>query len=447
MTPAAFVFDRYDFTPETGVLHLHYSFEGGADFIETIQFPPSQQPLSLPQRQALDHAVRLLFLLAGVSYYKAYAPPRLVCRAFDLDRDTASLLQTIYWYGLGEFAFENKIDLSDRIHFESTDSPAPTAVDLILPNGALVPVGGGKDSIVSLECLKQSGIPVTLFGLGGTSGLAAPIQATMERSTLPALRVARTLSPTLIELNKAGALNGHVPITAILSAIAVVTAILHGMDSVVLSNEHSASAPNTTFHGLDVNHQYSKSFAFEQDFAAYVQQHISPQIRYFSLLRPLTEAAIARRFSPYDQYFDIFRSCNTAFRQDVTRRNKNWCGDCPKCRFVFLALAPFIAPERLTTIFGKNMLDDPAQEQGYAELCGLTAFKPFECVGEIEESALLLQQLSRDPAWQKFALVQKLGQQLQQDDAAFGAAYQQLFTNRPDHAVPIEFLRMLDACA
>lgn len=449
MTNAPFLFEHYAFDAVTGVLHLRYRFEGGPEFEEKITFPLPSRTLSADDKIALDHAFRLVFLLAGVSYYKTYATAQLKCPAFPLDQATAAFVEKVYRNGLGEFSYQNQLDLRDRVHFVSTDAAAPSAVALPLPHHLFVPVGGGKDSIVTLECLKQAGEPLTIYAQGRKAwDLATPIQATIEKSGLPAIKVERELSGNLDALNKVGAYNGHVPITAILSSITVACAILYGFDTIVLSNEHSASAPNLLWNDLEVNHQYSKSFAFEQDLAAYITQHISPSITYFSFLRPLSEAAITRRFARHEKYHDIFRSCNTAFRQDDKRRNKNWCCDCPKCRFVFLALAPFMAPEKLTGIFGKNMLDDMTQQQGFAELCGLSAFKPFECVGEIEESALLMQKLARSPEWKDFAIVRNLSAQfVPQNDAAFTAAFEALFAYQPGHALPDRYLKMLHACA
>ena len=167
---------------------------------------------------------------------------------------------------------------------------------------------------MTIECLRQAGEPLVLFSLGN----AAPIEATIAQAGLPAIRVTRRLDPALFALNEAGALNGHVPITGILSLIVVACAIIHGFDAIAMSNEHSASAPNIA----DVNHQYSKSFEFEQAFSRLLERHVVTGVRYFSLLRPLTEIAIARRFARHAAYFPVFRSCNTAFRQSPERRSE-----------------------------------------------------------------------------------------------------------------------------
>jgi UDP-N-acetyl-alpha-D-muramoyl-L-alanyl-L-glutamate epimerase len=431
MQPREFVCEDYRFASETGTLHLRYAFDTGARFEERITFPLADRALSASERAALDRIARLLLLACGVSYYKAFAPARIRCAAFPVDPATARFITDFYVKGLGEFAWRNGIDLAARLSFVADTAPMPSPLSLPLSRRTCVPVGGGKDSIVTIECLKAAGEPLVLFSLGR----AAPIEATIAQAALPAIHVARRLDPALFALNEAGALNGHVPITGILSMIAAACAVLCGFDTIAMSNEHSASAPNIA----DVNHQYSKSFEFEQAFS-HLLSAMLPGLHYFSLLRPLSEVAIARRFARHPAYFSVFRSCNTAFRQDTQRRGTNWCCDCPKCRFVFLALAPFVERSQLIDTFGRDLLDDESQRDGYAELCGLLRHKPFECVGEVEESAAVMTHLSSTPDWRDATVVRLLAPRLPAAD--FGA----LFALRQPHQIPHSFLAMLDAC-
>jgi hypothetical protein len=257
--------------------------------------------------------------------------------------------------------------------------------------------------------------------------------------------VRRRLDPRLFELNAQGAFNGHVPITGILSAIALAAAVLRGFDAVAMSNEHSASAPNLEIDGAAVNHQYSKSLAFEADLAAHLRRRISPDLAYFSLLRPLSEIEIARRFSRCRAYFPVFRSCNTAFKQSPEERRRQWCRECPKCRFVFLALGPFVAKAELVGIFGRNLLDDPGQADGFAALCGLGRHKPFECVGETAESTALMAHLGRHPDWRDDAAVRRLHADFPSLREADPCAYRTLAAARHPHRVPERYLAMLDA--
>jgi len=431
-----FQFKHYAFTKSSGELKLCYAFDQGPVFEETITFPAPWRTLSLAEEQALDTAFRLIFLLAGVSYYKAAIPPRLVCAAFDLDAELAAFCHEVYHHGLGEFAYRNNVKLA--VNFVvAREAPAPAAPSLHLPERLLVPVGGGKDSIVTIEALKRAGKDITLFALGGQN-LAAPIAQTIAVSGLPHLQIKRTISPALIEMNRQGALNGHVPITAILSAITVACAILYGFDTIVLSNENSANAPNVICDGEAINHQYSKSFAFEQDFSRLVRRRIAPDLNYFSLLRPLTEAAIAARFAKLESYHPVFRSCNTAFKQDEAKRGAHWCRACPKCRFVFLALAPFMPKEKLIAIFGGDMLDDATQTEGFKELCGLSEIKPFECVGEVEESQALIAALAGKEEWKRDCVIATLAPHIAPHTTLSG-----LFALRGAHQLSDTYLQVL----
>jgi UDP-N-acetyl-alpha-D-muramoyl-L-alanyl-L-glutamate epimerase len=435
MQRCEFVCESYRFAPDTGTLSLHYAFDGGPRFEERIALPPATRSLSDVEAAALDKVLRLLLLACGVSYYKAFVPERIRCAAFPLDAETATFFADFYVKGLGEFAWRNGVDLA-RLSFATETVEPPTALRLQLPRLTCVPVGGGKDSVVTIECLKQAGEPLVLFELGN----AVPIEATIAQAGLPAIRVTRRLDPTLFALNEAGALNGHVPITGILSMIVFACAIICGFDAIAMSNEHSASAPNLVTEGREVNHQYSKSFEFEQAFSRFVERHVVEGVRYFSLLRPLSEIAIARRFARHTAYLPVFRSCNAAFRQLPERRATNWCCDCPKCRFVFLALAPFVDRQLLIATFGHDMLDDAAQIDGFAELCGLQRHKPFECVGEVEESATVMAHLGDLAHWRDDSVVRALAPRLPPGNFAA------LFALRGPHLVPERYLAMLDAC-
>lgn len=436
-----FVFESCRYDAAEAMLSLRYQFEDGPRFEESLTFEVPPRALSPAEAEALERIFRLIFLLAGVSYYKAFVPPTLRCEAFPLDRDTSEFLRGFYRNGLAEFAWKNRVSLQDSCRFR-IDPVAPAApIALALPRRSCVPIGGGKDSLVTVECLKAAGEELVLFALGD----ARPIADCIAAAGLPSIRVRRRLDPGLLALNDSGALNGHVPITGILSAIALASAVLAGCDTVVMSNEHSASAPNLTVGGLGINHQFSKSLEFERDFAGYVQSHISPDLAYFSLLRPLTEIEIARRFARYKQYFGIFRSCNTAFRQSPAERGRSWCGNCPKCRFVFLALAPFVGRRELIEIFGRDLLADETQLDGFMALCGLSQHKPFECVGEIAESAAIMAQLGRHPDWRSDVVVRRLTAAPPMLRNADPAEYRALLDTRHPHLVPPAFMAMLDA--
>ena len=247
MAEGAFVFERYRFDPERRFLALRLPLLRRPPFCRRDRVRFCAAIARQRRVRILDRICRLIFLFAGVSYYKAFVPQTLICEAFPLDPQTGEFLQRFYERGLAEFAFRNGIALAGRINFRidrAMHRRLPIAADL--PRRSCVPVGGGKDSIVTVECLRRAGEEMVLFALGD----AAPIDACITASGLPSIRVRRRLDPALFALNREGALNGHVPITGILSAISVAAALIYGCDAVVMSNEHSASAPNLEIGGV-----------------------------------------------------------------------------------------------------------------------------------------------------------------------------------------------------
>ncbi len=388
-----------------GVARLVYAFDDGPDLIERIAFP-NVPPLD--RRVPFAAALRLLHLIAGVSYFKAGAPERIVIEGEGIDASTAAFMDEVCLPGLAEFAYHNKLDLRGRIRFPSTSDAALKAPSIGLPRRTLVPIGGGKDSLVTVETLKRVGEPATAVWIGDS----ALIETCAQRTGLPLLNIKRQLAPELFEYNKLGAYNGHIPVTAINSAILVCAAVLYGFDAIAFSNERSASVATLEYDGQSVNHQWSKGIDFERGLRAHIAMHIASDLDYFSLLRPLSELAVTRAFASETKYDDVFSSCNRNFRIRGERPSDRWCGQCPKCHFVFLALAPFVAKPRLLGIFGRNLLDDTSLASGFDALLEYREHKPFECVGEGRESRAAMLALSQRPEWREDALVMRFADEI-----------------------------------
>jgi UDP-N-acetyl-alpha-D-muramoyl-L-alanyl-L-glutamate epimerase len=418
-----FRFVRCDFDTQTGVARLVYAFDDGPELIETVTVPGAPFAMDAASAEAAERALRLLHLIAGVSYYKAAVPPTIAIDSYAIDADTAALLETIYLNGLGEFAYRNGLNLHGKIRFP-VGGPSGPSFRVVEASAeefgaeapatcALVAIGGGKDSLVSIEALRSIGIDQTVTWIGGSQ----LIKACAERTGLPMLNVGRQLAPALFEYNRQGAWNGHIPVTAVNSAILVFAAVVLGVDQVVFSNERSASYGSMIMfddgRGTgEVNHQWSKGWAFEQAFGDYVQRHVAADLKYYSLLRPLSELAVARQFAKTDRYDAHFSSCNRNFHILGERPVNRWCGVCPKCHFVFLALAPFMPKPRLVGIFGRNLLDDATQIGGYDALLEYQDHKPFECVGEGKESRAAMATLSERPEWREDEIVDRFAREI-----------------------------------
>jgi hypothetical protein len=403
-----FVYDGYSIEPSTGLVTCGYS-TGGHTFTERFHFDP-EGDWGAP---AVEAAVRILFLLAGVSYYKTTAAPLIELGGTATSASERAFLLRYYRHGLGEFAYRNGFDLGD-LTLNGPDAPRATAPGYSpRPLSPLIPFGGGIDSIVTVDALARRFPDAALCIVHPPGDRFTAIEDAAAVTGLPVTRISRQLDPQVRRSAELGFLNGHVPITAVITGAALVAAVLAQRDAVVLSNEWSASAPTLLVDGRPVNHQWSKGEEFERDFAQLVAEAMGPHLSVFSYLRPRSELWVAHAFAALTPFHGVFRSCNRAFHQDPAQRLDRWCGACDKCCFIDLILAPFMAPGALSDVFaGHEPLADPANRQRFHRLVGLIPdAKPFECVGDVGECRAavllaaeradrhdndLLQQLGRD---------------------------------------------------
>lgn len=440
-TIRSFRFVRCSFAADTGVAQLVYAFDDGPELAETVTIPGAPFALDAQRAAAVERAVRLLHLVTGVSYYKAAVPNDIRIDGYAIDAATAVLLEQVYVHGLGEFAYRNGLSLHGRVRFPVAAAAPAAAPPAGLRQHALVAIGGGKDSLVSIEALRSAGIAQTVTWIGGSQLIAA----CAARTGLPTLNIGRALAPELFEYNRQGAWNGHIPVTAINSVIMVLAALLHGVDQVVFSNERSASYGSMIPGTGEVNHQWSKGWAFEQALGGYVQSHVAADLKYYSLLRPLSELAVARQFARTDHYDAHFSSCNRNFHLLGERPVNRWCGVCPKCHFVFLALAPFMPKPRLVGIFGRNLLDDAGQVGGFDALLEYQDHKPFECVGEGQESRAAMAALGDRPEWREDAIVARFNREIRPQLDAAALAVAPLLEIGGEHRIPAALWERLRA--
>jgi UDP-N-acetyl-alpha-D-muramoyl-L-alanyl-L-glutamate epimerase len=405
-----FRYESFTTDPEQGLLTCHYSLDG-RHFTERITLAPSAA--AWPS-QAAQAAARLVFLLAGVSYYKTAAPPVIDLGPTALTEAELVFLREFYLQGLGEFAYRNHLDLTPlRIEARRANAaPGPQEPTAAGHPRALVPFGGGIDSIVVVERVRRLA-EAALFVVSRPADMFDAIEAPAAVTGLPIVRAEREIDPQLLRSAELGFLNGHVPVTGILSAIAVLAAVLEDQDAVVMSNEWSASIPTLEDHGRPVNHQFSKSEAFEAAFRGVLKQAGPTMPDYFSWLRDRTELWVGQQFAALPDYHASFRSCNKAFYTDRARRYDHWCGSCDKCCFIDLILAPFVPNDGLKRIFAPSgePLEDPGLAPKFRALLGAGA-KPFECVGEISEcrAAVLLAARRADRA--DTSLLQELAREV-----------------------------------
>lgn len=385
-----FVYEDYHLFEDADFLHIVFDFqiEGLCAFHPSVKIQKSN--LDIVNAYDSPAAKKIAFNLGMVeliSYWKSACPPTVRVQCGNLSPQDIAFWKRLYFGGLSEFFYINgiKTDENSFMTILCTDGEQDSDSGVYKSTGInLIPIGGGKDSAVTAELLRPFGDKNRFFTVNNQPARTQTVLAAgyTERDIV---RTFRTIDPALLRLNQEGFLNGHTPFSAIVAFLSLYCAHLIGAAYIVLSNEASANESNIA--GTDVNHQYSKSYQFENDFTEYVKSNGMGSVQYFSLLRPFSELQIAKMFAHFPQYHRIFRSCNRGSKQNI------WCAKCAKCLFVYCILAPFLPTERLTEIFGGELLADAELTEIFDGLAGFSPVKPFECVGTVSELCFALNRL------------------------------------------------------
>ena len=383
----SFTYRGYTLERQKDCIFIEYDFsmENGLSFNPTTKIMTDN--LKLLNGFDSDAGRKIVFSLGMVelvSYWKCACPPTVYVDCGYLDEWDIRWWKKLYFNGLGEFFYRNGI-FPDKDSFmnivcraEKRDYPT---FEYKCGDYNLITVGGGKDSAVTTDLLKRYRDKNMFLTVNDQEARTQTVlKSGYDESRI--IKTYRTIDKNLLTLNSKGYLNGHTPFSAIVAFLSLYCAFLTGGKNIVLSNESSANQSNVK--GTEINHQYSKSFAFEEDFTEYVEKNIMNEIRYFSLLRPFNELQIAKYFAACPQYLDVFRSCNRG-----SKENK-WCGECAKCLFVFIMLAPFTDYDKLVSVFGNDMLGDGEMVEDFDGLADISGIKPFECVGTPDEIRLAL---------------------------------------------------------
>ncbi|MCR5484075.1 MAG: hypothetical protein K6F09_00625 [Clostridiales bacterium] len=380
---AVFSYDGYHIEKEKDgiLLSFDFSVDGLCSFKPTTKIMTDGSDVVNGIDDKTARAVVFsLGLVEAVSYWKAACPKRVEVKCGYLSEDQKLWWKKLWYNGLGEFFFKNKITTDIESFVEINTMPCPENEDedvsFTSSGTSIVPVGGGKDSAVTLSLLSEIKDKIKCFTVNDQKAREDTVTAAgIGKNSI--VRTYRTIDSELLRLNSEGFLNGHTPFSSIVAFLSLYCAYLTGADNIVLSNESSAN--EATDIGSGVNHQYSKSYEFEKDFTDYVKKYFRLPIKYFSILRPFNELQISKMFASLPQYHMIFRSCNAGSKKNI------WCCSCAKCLFVSIILSPFVERRELIKIFGCEMLDKKELTDDFYGLIGLGKTKPFECIGTVEE--------------------------------------------------------------
>ena len=385
-----FIYQNYFYKISGENLEIFFDFKIEPDFSFKPKITIKNVGLLRIDLNKLDNLVFHLGLIEMISYWKATCSPTIEIKAGYLNKKQIRWWQDLIMKGMGQFFFENKIPFqkpkfligrSGKLGLAKRNLAKPSL------NKILVPVGGGKDSAVTLELLSdfsKKKAEIRCFSLNPTD--AAKKMMKLAGCKKPVV-AERKIDKLLLELNRKGFLNGHTPFSAYLAFLTTLVASLFGQKYIALSNEKSSNEGNVKYLGRTINHQWSKSFEFEEKFRKYSKKYLTEAVEYFSFLRPLYEIQIAEIFSRYPKYFPVFLSCNEAYKtaSGTKKPAKKWCGKCSKCLFVFMVLYPFLKKKEILKIFGKNLFQDKKLLPLLQQLIGERGFKPFECVGTRSE--------------------------------------------------------------
>jgi len=388
--PTLFDFSGFRAEPEKGTFYFDYRIEFADQvpliFTEKIILPRPVDTTKIPG-ELLDNLLQALHLILGTSYYKLYCP-KVVKLSHPLSFGQAQFWNHVYKTGMGEFWYQNKLDPSSSPEFPFDRNLTKKSYSLPHSGKSLVAVGGGKDSIVAVELLKEAAVPVTGFVVETMKG-AEIIDSVAGEMGIDLLKVRRLLDKKIFE-SYPESYNGHIPISTVFAFLGLLAAVLYGYDEIVVANEYSSNFGNIDYEGIAVNHQWSKSAEAERLIQNYARDFITPSAAYYSILRPFYEIRIVKMFTKYQQYFGIFTSCNQSYLVNKERSASLWCGECPKCAFIFLLLSAFFGPEKLIKIFGKNLFEDESLLPTFQDLLGFGQLKPFDCVGTFDEARAAL---------------------------------------------------------
>lgn len=380
-----FIYKDYKVLEDKDKIKLEYFFEipNLTSFNPCIEIEKRNINFKEVDTDFVKNLVFNIGMIELISYWKCACPKKVVIECGSLCQEQIDWFKKLYYYGLGEYRYINNINITEQ---EMLDIKVNTKKEYVLNykepefnnlNGTLIPIGGGKDSCVTLELLKDNIKDNLCLIVGGKEPSVKTAEVAGYNDKV--IYVKRTIDENLLELNKKGYLNGHTPFSSLLAFLSYLIAYLTGKKYIALSNESSANESNV--EGQKINHQYSKSFEFEQDFRKYANKYLKANVEYFSMLRPLNELQIAKLFSKHKKYHEIFRSCNVGSKSIPWE----WCGLCPKCLFVYIILSPFLYKEKLVKIFKQDLFEKQELLNTFIELCGYGKTKPFECVGTYEE--------------------------------------------------------------
>jgi len=210
-----FFYQRYSWKLREGDLQISFNFSVPPDIkfqSKILVRNVSQRDIKRVGESAIDNLVFHLGMAESLSYWKATCSPEIIVNAGALTLQQINWWKDLLLQGMGEFFYQNRIDFTQEefiqiISPSRQSSPKKQSNPRLSPN-ILIPIGGGKDSIVTLELLKKSKQKINAFVLNPKHEQKEILKITGLKNPII---VERTIDPRLLELNRRGYLNGQNP--------------------------------------------------------------------------------------------------------------------------------------------------------------------------------------------------------------------------------------------
>jgi UDP-N-acetyl-alpha-D-muramoyl-L-alanyl-L-glutamate epimerase len=378
----SFRLESYDYNPASGVATFRYSFDGERSFSEQIHLTPVDDY----DADAFDRMMQLAHVLIGISYYKTFLAPEIDVLSFNLDESDAEFFSNVYRDGLSQYIYENSLHPDMIARFRATELVSKNPLQYS-GKGTLVLQSGGKDSLLLAQLLAENSQTFSAFYCGSNDKYPEVVDDISADAVHIAVR--KLDSDGLKQAQADGGKNGHVPVTFIVLTISLLQAVLQGKSTILMAVGQEGEEPHAMIGDYAIRHQWSKTWQAEKMMSEYITRLLGGGMRVGSPLRGMSELLIAKEFHDHcwTEYSHRFSSCNVAnYKQGNDTTQLTWCAKCSKCANSFLLFSPWVSPSEMQRVFGTNLFADPALTEDFKGLLGIDGvFKPFECVGEIDE--------------------------------------------------------------
>lgn len=370
---------------------------GEHEFVDSVRFQGRDLATRFEQvnQEIIERLTSIAGFIIATSYWKATVSPVFETSGSGLIETRSGFWDRFMTASFGEFTYRNGLTQQvlggPLVSVKGTTAHRKRPIIWPTESSPLVLYSGGKDSSAALELFEKNNIEFSQILFNTTEKQR---EKALKHGAVDTYEITRTLDPKLFELNDSGYLNGHTPFSAMLSVLGLILATVTGHNQVVAANTRSDETSNLFWQGQAINHQWSKTIEFERMLKELTDAVGGP--RYVALFRPLYELQLISGLDSRN-----FISCNRMFKEG------KWCGVCPKCIWIWLAVAAIDTADIATDLIGSDPRTKPETISTLRSMAGLAEEHPFECTGSPEEVSAVLDELEMDisiPGAQEVAL-------------------------------------------